>query len=103
MPKLVLKAKPTFKVPVKIPVAGEEDSVVVFEFKHRRKKELAEFMTSRAGKNDLDTVMDCAVGWDLDEPFNLDNVTELLEINTGAAVAIYRKYTEELRGAREGN
>jgi hypothetical protein len=75
MPKLVLKSNPTFKATVVVPIAGDPaGGNVVFEFKHRRKKELAEFMTTRAGKTDLETVMDCACGWDLEEPFNADTV-----------------------------
>lgn len=103
MPKLTLKANPTFKVTVKIPIAGDKDATVNIEYKHRRKKELAEFMASRVGKTDLETVMDCVVGWDMDEEFSETAVNELLEINAGAAVALYEKYTNELRGVREGN
>lgn len=103
MPKLTLKADPTFTLPVKVPVAGKGVSTINVTYRHRRKKELAEFMSTRAEKTDLETVMDCAVGWDLDEPFSEAQVEELLEINVGAAVAIYKSYCDELRGVREGN
>jgi hypothetical protein len=103
MPKLKLKADPTFSAPVSIPLAGGDFVDVQFTFKHRTKTELDAFMQSRTGKTDTESFMDCVVSWELEEAFTAENVQELLENYIGAALATYRTYVRELCQAREKN
>lgn len=103
MTKLTLKANPTFDADVGIPVAGGDVATVRMTFRHRTKKQLAEFVTSRADKTDTQSVMDMVVAWDLSDPFNETTADELLDNYIGAALAIYQTYIEELTKAREKN
>ena len=99
-----LKANPTFRAPVAIPIAGsDKPETVVMVFRHRTKSELKEFYTYREGREDHEVFMEMVVGWELEEPFNVDNVKELLENYGGAGVATYLAYIEELTKARAKN
>jgi hypothetical protein len=100
-----IKANPTFKAKVAIPLPGEGFHNLVFEFKHKRRGEFAELIKNGVldTKSDLDAVLDICVGWELAEPFNRENVEELLEEYHGAAQAIVLTWGRELSGARLGN
>ena len=101
--KLKLTPAPTFKAKVDIPVHGAESSPVEFTFAHRDRTAMKEFMGSREGKTDLESVMEMAKGWDLEEEFTAANVKELLENYMGAPMAIYTKYVEEIVKVKRGN
>lgn len=101
--KLTLVANPTFTAKVGIPVAGGEPVPVQFTFRHRTKKQIEEWMRTRADKSDADSFMDMVEGWDLDDPFNRESVETLLENYAGAALATYRAYIDELLQAKLGN
>lgn len=103
MAKLALKANPTFTKKVGIPVAGGAVSDVTFTFKHRTKTELEKFIDSRPDKDDVETFMAMVEAWDLEEEFNIENATELLENYIGAALAVYRAYIDELVAAKAKN
>lgn len=103
MPKFVLKADPTFKAKVPFPVAGAEPVEVLLTFKHRTKKQLDEFVTSRTEKTDAESFQEMVVGWDLDEEFTPANVELLLENFIGVALATYRAYIDQLVQHRRGN
>ena len=103
MAKLSLIAKPTFPAKVGIPVAGGDAVDVTFTFKHRTKAALDEFIQSRPEKEDSESVMDLAIGWDLDDAFTVENVELLLQNYMGAALAIYRAYVDELVKAKTKN
>lgn len=96
MGKLKLSVAPTFKAKVDIPVAGDMPAAVEFVFKHRTRTEMEQFMLERDGKPDIDIVLAMASDWDLDEPFDKEHVTELLENYMGASLAIYKTYIEQL-------
>lgn len=102
---LQLKANPTFKATVGIPVPGGDKLDIEFEFAHMRKSEFEAFVKSGdlATMADVDVVMKLAKGWNLPEEFTKPNVLELLEDYHGAAQAIWLKYGAELSGARLGN
>ena len=51
----------------------------------------------------MDVVLDIASGWDLDEPFEKQNVELLLQNYLGAARAIIETYINELTSARVKN
>lgn len=103
MAKLTLKAAPTFRAKVGIPVPGGSPVQVEFVFKHRTKSEVDKFMNSRAGVSDLDSIMDIIEGWDLAEPFDREGVELLLENYAGAALALYVAYVDELLQAKRKN
>lgn len=102
--KLKLVAEPTFRAKVGIPRAGAEPVEVEFEFRHRTKSELDEFIKSRDGKSDIDSFLDMVIGWPgIEEEFNRANAEILLENRIGVALATYRTYVEELIGNRVKN
>lgn len=103
MSKLKLVAEPSFKATVEIPVAGGEVVLVLFTFKHKTKTQLDEFIKSREGKSDADSMMEMCSAWELEDEFNRQNVETLLENRIGAALATYRTYVQELVGARTKN
>lgn len=104
MATLKLVANPTFKAKVGIPVAGEEGVTdVEMTFKHRTKTELAEFIETRTGKSDVESFMEMVVAWELADNFDAESVHTLLENYSGAAVATYRKYVNELMQAKVKN
>ena len=101
---LKLKAEPTFKAQVKIPLAGGgESEPVEFTFKHRTRTELDEFFEKRKKSSNLDAVLDMVLGWNLTDEFNRDNVALLLDNYGAATLAITDVYTRELLGLRLGN
>lgn len=103
MGKLSLKANPTFRAKVGIPVAGGSPVAVEFTFKHRTKSELEKFMKSRADVSDVDSVLDMVEGWDLEEKFDREGIELLLENYAGAALALYIAYVDELLQAKRKN
>jgi hypothetical protein len=103
MAKLTLKAAPTFKAKVGIPVPGGNPIPVEFTFKHRTKSDMDKFMNSRTGASDLDSIMEMIEGWDLAEPFDREGVELLLENYAGAALALYVAYVDELLQAKRKN
>lgn len=102
MAKLKLSAEPTFKSIVNIPVPGAGSVPVQFTFKHRTRKEAAEWLQNRK-PDDVDVIMDCVVAWELDDELNADNVDRMLQSYHGAGFAILSSYLDELRGARAKN
>jgi hypothetical protein len=131
MAKLSLKAPPTFKGKVKIPVAGGAEVEIVIDFKHRTRDELDQHMADMRAKvapppvvqpvegtdapavipkareitmdDEVADVLNVASGWDLDEPFNAENVRTLLNNYHRASWAIGMAYMTELTQARQGN
>jgi hypothetical protein len=98
MARLALKAAPTFKAKVGIPVAGSAPVEVEFTFKHRTKTELDEFVKSRA-----ESFMAMVEAWELTDAFTAENVEQLLESYIGAAMATFQTYLDELVQAKRKN
>lgn len=103
MAKIQLTANPTYKAKVSIPVPGSRAAEVEFTFKARPKPEFKEFMESLRDREDIDVVMDCVCGWELDDAFSRENVAKLLDSYIGSARAIITKYIEETTAQRLGN
>ncbi len=105
MAKLSLTQKPTFTCDVKIPVPGDKPVSVKFTFKAKTKTELNEFVErmNTQKPTDLEIIMEVACGWDLEDAFDLDNVTKLEQNYLGSAQAIVSTYIAEQTGARLGN
>lgn len=105
MAKLSLTANPTFKTKVGIPVPGLGTRDVEFTFKHRTRDQVKEWAESvkDSERTDGDGILDIAMGWELDDEFNVENANKLCQSYPGAASAIFFAYLEELRGARSKN
>ena len=103
MAKLKLTPDPTFKFSVGIPVPGLGNAPVVFVFKHRNGDELEAWIKATSDSSDAETIIDCAVSWDLDDEFNAANVKAFCNNYPGGAYAIVRGYMGELRGQRAKN
>lgn len=131
MAKLQLKVNPTFEGAVQIPLKDGTKADINFTFRHRGRVALVEFV-ERVRKSreelqpdpekqeeesaedridrakrviDFETkiVMEVAEGWNLEEPFNLDEVRYLLNEYFGAAGAIYDCYMEMSQRVATGN
>jgi hypothetical protein len=103
---LKLKANPTFKAKVMIPVAGGESLPVTFEFRHMTRDALESFLGGEdAGKRSYeDTTCAIVAGWEgVDAPFSREAVAELFQNYMGAPLAILEVYGKELGKARLGN
>lgn len=103
MAKLKLNPEATFKHVVQIPVPGGEPVGLELVFKSRGKKAVDELLDQYSTGWNSDMVLDCAVGWDLPEPFNQENVATLVENYPWAVVRIVGGYIDEIHNAREGN
>lgn len=103
MAKLTLTAAPTFLAKVSIPVPGAKAVPVEFKFKARTKDEFKEFVESLGESEDVDAIMEMAMGWELDDAFSKDNVDKMVQNYIGSARAILDKYLTENSGARLGN
>jgi len=100
MSRLKLVADPKFRAKVAIPLAGGDPVEVEFVFKHRTRTALKEFIESRAGVSDIDTLFEIACGWELEDEFSKENLNTLLENYAGSALAIYQTYRDELVKSR---
>lgn len=103
MAKFKLQPAPTFKAPVAIPVAGGDSESVVFTFKWRDRERFIAFTEGLKGRSTKDAVMDMASGWDLDDPFNEENVQLMLDNYLGSFPAVLDVYVSELTKAKEKN
>lgn len=98
--KLQLIANPTFKANVPIPIPGGNPVNVQFTFKHRNKDELQEFFDAlKDNKEDIELIMAMASGWELDEPFDKDNIEMMITQYVGSAVAILETYISHATGS----
>lgn len=102
-PKLSLTASPTFKAVVQIPVAGGAPVGVEFTFSHRNADAYDAWTPTLKGRDPIDTTMDIATGWDLEDAFTRENVEKLLKEYIGSGRAIFETYIAENTGARLGN
>ena len=102
--KFTLVASPTFKAKVMIPVAGSQPAPIEFIFKHRDTDVFKEWMDNLKGStDDVELIKDIASGWDLDDPFDDENILMLTQNYMGSARAVVEKYIAENTGAKLGN
>lgn len=100
--KFQLQPKPTFKVNVSIPRAGEEDGVITFTFKHKPLKELSN-LEGMEGKSAVDFLMDITEAWALPDEFSRENVETLLDNYPRSPEAVTKAYYDELMVNRQKN
>jgi hypothetical protein len=99
---LKLKPDPTFRAKVDIPVAGGDAVPVEFEFRHKTLDQLQAWLRTPQ-PDDVQGILDIAVGWELAEPLNAETVALLVQNHIGCAGLIARRYADELTKARLGN
>lgn len=103
---LKVKHGPTFWADVKVPLPGGGEEAVRFEFVHKTKDDLDDFLKAETwkGKTDVENVMAIAKGWEgADQPFGPEALAEVFQNYQGAPAAIVATYIEELTKARLGN
>ncbi len=103
MPKLTLKQSPTFDAYVAIPVPGADAVRVLFTFRNRKRELFEKWLKSLGDKSKDEAVLDMAEGWELEDDFNPENVTELLSNYLGAFDAIFNAYLEEITQVKVKN
>jgi hypothetical protein len=103
MGTLKLVANPTFETSVDIPIHGGTDVKVKFVFKHRTKTEIKSWEKSIKGKTDAEVILEMVESWELDDELTIENAEKLTENYAGAALAIIKKYLEEIAQARTKN
>lgn len=103
MAKLRLNPDPTFSAKVEIPVAGGDSVSVSFTFKHRTRDELQAFVEASKDRNDIDTIMEAASGWELADAFTRENIGLLVQNYIASPKAVFEKYLDELVKARTKN
>lgn len=103
MAKLKLQPEPVFKATVQIPAAGSADLGLEFTFKHRTRDQLKQFIEESAERDDADTILEMASGWELADAFTRENVTLLVQNYVSAARAVWEKYLDELARGRAKN
>ncbi|RJG10914.1 hypothetical protein D3879_14630 [Pseudomonas cavernicola] len=101
--KFKLDVAPTFKATVNIPVHGGDTVPVEFEFKHRTKDQVNEWLGSLTGRADVEVLQDVLAGWELDDVFNEESIGKLVQNYAGAGGAIVAAYVDELLQARRKN
>lgn len=103
MARLKLNPDPTFFIKaVAIPVPGGESDVGL-TFKYRDGPSIAAWLKEHESTYNVDLVLDCVTGWDLEEEFNREHVQRMCDLYPGAAAAIVTRYLKELSGNRRGN
>lgn len=102
MAKLKLNPDATFQAKVAVPVPGGEADVLV-TFKYRPRDALLAWVEASKEMSDAESMLDCIVGWDLDDAPNAENFKRLCNAYPGAAEEILKRYLRELTGIRKGN
>lgn len=116
MTEFNLTPNPTFKVDVTIPRAGDEDGVLTFTFKHKKRSELEvlekalreasdEQLKSGSYSNQpmVDFLHEICAAWALPDALNQEGLTVLLDNYPRAFDAVATAYTKELMAVREKN
>jgi hypothetical protein len=102
-----LQPNPTFKAEVAIPTV-EGEGKITFEFKHKGRKALKEYIDSLGeGENareDADALGELIAGWSgVDETYSPDALATLLDAYPVASRAIFEAYNRALLEGRSKN
>ncbi|CAM4018314.1 phage tail assembly chaperone [Serratia silvae] len=116
MVEFKLNPKPTFKADVTVPRPGDEDGVLTFTFKHKKRtqlelleKSLRETLEQQSetgvysNEPMADFLMEICAGWALPDEFNRENMLVLLDNYPRAFDSIATLFTRELMAARGKN
>ncbi|SSY80299.1 phage tail assembly chaperone [Alysiella crassa] len=92
--KLKLNPNPTFELLVSVPVAGKlENEDVLFTVKHLPQTKLAEMFDDGIVYREFGKEM--VTGWDIDAPFNQDNLMILFDNYPQSAFLLFKAYEAE--------
>jgi hypothetical protein len=101
---LKLKANPTFKAKVGIPIPGGDPVDVTFEFKAMARSKLKAFGDDMKDKENSEFLLPLVVGWDgVEAPYSQEALSELLDQYIGSGRVIWDTYVAELTASRSGN
>lgn len=100
--KLTIGAMPDFKLPVKFKLPDGNEASIVFTVKHKKSSEIQE-LYSRESMKDFEFIKEIATNWDLEEEFNEENVSVLVDYYPAAALALMGSYLGALAGQRVKN
>ncbi|MES2972388.1 MAG: phage tail assembly chaperone [Pseudomonadota bacterium] len=105
MAKLTLTAAAVFKAVVEVPLHGGATGDIEFQFKHRKRDDLDKFIKAAAvpGRDEVETMLEMASGWDLEDPFNRESIETLLQNYIAAGGVVFNRYIEEHTKVREKN
>lgn len=103
MAKFKLEVSPTFKATVGLPIHGGKTVDLEFEFKHRTRDQLNEWMKGLPKRGDVDILEDVLAGWSLDDPFTRESMELLAQNFAGAPREIVSAYIDEMTQARRKN
>lgn len=103
MAKFKLEVAPTFKSTVALPIHGGKTVEVEFEFKHRTRAVMNEWMKGIAKRSDVEVLEDILAGWNLDDAFSREAIELLCQQFIGWPRDILAAYLDELTQARRKN
>lgn len=106
-----IKPKPTFEAIVEIPVPGSEPQPLCLVFKHKNRKEVAEFFDAagQAEVVDAKVLSGIVADWkDVEADgakvnFSLEALQDVLDNYHSAVIAIFKTYGEQLAEGRRKN
>lgn len=106
-----IKPKPTFEAIVEIPVPGGEPQPLCLVFKHKNRKEVADFFDAagQAEVVDAKVLSGIVVDWkDVQADgakvnFSLDALQDILDNYHSSVIAIFKTYGEQLAEGRRKN
>ena len=103
MLKLVPEA--TFKIPVSVPVPGQEaDTTIKVSFAFLDKETLHAYLISLDEREDAESLAEIVRGWEgVDTPYSTDNLAQLLKAYPMAAVSFFQAFRNEILKAKQGN
>lgn len=101
--KLTLGALPDFKLPVKFVMPNGDEAKIVFTVKHIKANEIQDLYSAEHTISDVEMITKLAVGWDLEEEFNEENIKELVSYFPASALALTGTYLAALAGQRVKN
>lgn len=95
---------PLFKRAVEIPLPGGAKSPpVTFEFKHKRREVLTEWLKGMDGRPKTDLFLEFVAGWALEDAFGRESVDDLLSNYMGTFDKVLSDYIDELTQRNLGN
>ncbi len=105
-----LAPNPTFRATVRVTVPGAEPMPIEFEFRHKTRTGLAEWLKGVSKKSDMELAREFVVGWSNvineagdQEPFSYDALQNLFENFHAASVEVYAGYLKALTESRAKN
>lgn len=98
-----LKSDVASRYIVKISIPGSESVDIESELRQRDNKAMQQSTEKHVGGWNADTVLDCAVGWNLGGIFDKENVELVLDTYPMSVFAIVKGYVDEVYNARKGN